>query len=444
MSGSSNINTPPVRWLRVFLFGFWLAAGIGMASLSWDASVDFLLSADQDYEFKDNTLEKQRAGLNRWLIIGYSSLGMLSVVGFATKGRNGFPQFQYWHLIPICLLVWCGSSLIWSVESSLTIRRVGHLYFAVLGGIGLVSLLRHREILWTIVISLTGLCALGVVAELAQGMFYPLRSGYRFCGMGHPNETALFAISAILAGRVLMIIESVPNRSTIFNLRNLVLLMVLFECAILLMTRSRTTLLSGIVALFIVQYVFAQSLNAWLFLFGSNSIALSLGLFLAIVPTSVYNAIFGIAAVGRTTHVASLTGRLPLWEEIIKHWQREPMLGYGYGGYWTTKRVEDFAQMFHWEPPNGHSIYIDALVETGPVGLGLLVATLVVMMFAGLVAFPKHRDYSLLFVIGITGLMSVHGLAESSFFKGCFGPLMFALGIAVLATRNKLPTSTSA
>jgi O-antigen ligase len=413
-----------------------MAGGIGMSSLRWDASVDFLRSADQDYQFKDNNLDKQRVGLNRWLILGYSSLALLIFAGVAARGLVALPQFRFWHVLPICLLLWCGCSLAWSVEPSLTIRRTGHLYMAVLGGLGFVAFLNRRELLWTIAFSLTGICAFGIAAELAQGMFTPWRGGYRFCGLGHPNETALFAVCTILACRVLWLLETPNKRSTIVNLRNLIVLIALFNCAILIMTKSRTTLLSVMIALFVIQYVYAQSVNAWLFLFSSSSLALALGLFLAIVPTSVYKSVFGIAAVGRTTDVASLTGRLPLWEEIIRQWQREPMLGYGYGGYWSTRRVEDFAQMFYWEPPNGHSIYIDSLVETGPVGLVLLVSTLLAMMFAGIFQSPRTRETSHLFVVGLSALIAIHGLAESSFFKGCFGPLMFSLGIAMLAARS--------
>jgi exopolysaccharide production protein ExoQ len=444
MSDPESSPPLPIRWLRVLLLALWLAGGIGMTSLKWDWSVDFMEQADRDYQFKENTLEKQRAGLNSWLIIGYSSLAFLGIASVAIRGSVALPRFSMWHIVPLGLLLWCGSSFLWSVEPALTVRRIGHLYMAVLGGLGLVALLNRREILWAVTISLSSLCFIGVVAELSLGMFQPWRSGYRFCGIGHPNETGLFAICAILGGRLLWLLESQIKPKAVFNLRNLAILLVMLDFAIIILTRSRTTLFSGIIALLVIQYLYAQSVNAWLFFFGSSTIAVSVGLFLAIVPTSIYNLFFGVATVGRTTHLASLTGRIPLWEEIIRHWQREPMLGYGYGGYWTTKRVEDFAQMFYWEPPNGHSIYIDALVETGPVGLLLLIASLIALWLASVVEFAKSKQLSLLFVIGITTMMAIHGVAESTFFKGCFGPLMFALSICLLTAKPyRVPLAAS-
>ena len=435
---------PPVRWLRVLFLSLWVAMGIGMASLKWDWSIDFVLSADVDYEFRDNTLQQQRTGLNRWLIFGYSSLAMLGVVGVALHGSAALPRFQMWHIFPLALLLWCGASLMWSVEPALTVRRLGHLYMSVLGGLGIVTMLNRREILWALVTIFGSLCWIGIVAELSLGMFQPWRSGYRFCGVGHPNETALFAVTVILSGRILWLQDRRSRLDTIFSSKNLAILCMVLCAILLFLTKSRTAMLSGLVALIVIQYVHSQSFNGWIFVTGLTSLGLLVGLFLAVVPTSVYNAFFGIATVGRSTHVASLTGRIPLWELILQHWQREPLLGYGYGGYWTTRRVEDFAQIFYWEPPNGHSIYVDSLVETGPVGLSLLVLSLVSMLLAGLYSYARSKHTSLLFVIGASCLMLVHGLAESSFYKGCYGPLMVALTAFILVQKSSSSRAVAA
>ncbi|MFO0941379.1 MAG: hypothetical protein U0930_11480 [Pirellulales bacterium] len=278
MSKSEPTLNPSVRWLRVLFLSLWVAGGIGMASLKWDWSIDFLLSSDQDYEFKDNTLAQQRAGLNRWLIVGYSGLAFLGIASIVARGSVALPKFMLWHLLPICLLLWCGTSLIWSVEPGLTVRRIGHLYMAVLGGIGLVALLDRREILWALTFTFSSLCLIGIVAELSLGMFHPWRSGYRFCGIGHPNETALFAVTAVLSGRVLWLLESVNKPRSLFSMKNVSILIVLVCATLLILTRSRTTMLSGIAALFIIQYAYAQSINAWLFVTGSASVAALTGL----------------------------------------------------------------------------------------------------------------------------------------------------------------------
>ncbi|MFN7292491.1 MAG: O-antigen ligase family protein [Pirellula sp.] len=146
-----------------------------------------------------------------------------------------------------------------------------------------------------------------------------------------------------------------------------------------------------------------------------------IGLLIASLPTTVANTFFGVATVGRSDHITSLTGRLPLWGEMIKDMELYPVTGYG--AYWTTKRVKDFDQFFHWEPPNGLSIYIDALVETGPLGASLMLLALGATFVIGLNYFRRSQNVAALFTVALICLATIHGVAESSFFKGCVGLL---------------------
>ena len=202
--------------------------------------------------------------------------------------------------------------------------------------------------------------------------------------------------------------------------------------AFLVLTKSRTTLLSLIAALLFTQIAVSRSFGAWMILTGLVSFGSFIGLLIASLPTTVANTFFGVATVGRSDHIASLTGRLPLWGEMIKDMELYPVTGYGYGAYWTTKRVEDFAQLFHWEPPNGHSIYIDALVETGPLGASLMLLALAATFVIGLNYYRRSQDVAALFTVALICLATIHGVAESSFFKGCVGPLLFSTSVFFL------------
>jgi O-antigen ligase len=192
-----------------------------------------------------------------------------------------------------------------------------------------------------------------------------------------------------------------------------------------------------------VQLFMSKPRNSFLMVSVTGALISVVGAVLSLVKTSTFDAFFGVAAIGRSSHVASLTGRLPLWEEIFKYVERKPLFGHGYGAYWTTKRVEDFAQMFYWEPPNGHSIYVDTLVELGCIGFVTLVGALVVSTAASIATFLNEKDYSHLFAVGILNWAIIHGLTESSFYKGCFGPLWLALAIFTLLRARSLPSKTS-
>ncbi|MCU0719259.1 MAG: O-antigen ligase family protein, partial [Pirellula sp.] len=280
--------------------------------------------------------------------------------------------------------------------------------------------------------ALSYLVLTGVIAEFYHGTFVPWRAYYRFSGVGHSNETALFCAVVILACRMLLLLDTGPVAKTIFSQRNVTIAIIVVAFGFLILTKSRTTLLSLIAALLFTQIAVSRSVGAWMILTGLVSFGSFIGLLIASLPTTVANTFFGVATVGRSDHVASLTGRLPLWGEMLKDMEQYPITGYGYGAYWTTKRVEDFAQLFHWEPPNGHSIYIDALVETGPLGASLMLIALGATFVIGLNYYRRSQDVAALFTVALICLATIHGVAESSFFKGCVGPLLLSTSVFFL------------
>ncbi len=73
------------------------------------------------------------------------------------------------------------------------------------------------------------------------------------------------------------------------------------------------------------------------------------------------------AAFGRDE---TLTGRTDTWVQLVPEVERRPLLGAGFGSFWTTARREDY-QMSH-----GHNGYLDTLLDLGGVGLFLVVAWL--------------------------------------------------------------------
>ena len=89
---------------------------------------------------------------------------------------------------------------------------------------------------------------------------------------------------------------------------------------------------------------------------------------IAIIFLTNLNFFFGL--LGRNT---SLTGRIPLWDDLIKNiWTQKPILGYGFGALWKQESFRIFMQMkLGWTYPvyfsdNG---YLDLLLNIGIVGL---------------------------------------------------------------------------
>lgn len=66
------------------------------------------------------------------------------------------------------------------------------------------------------------------------------------------------------------------------------------------------------------------------------------------------------STLGRDT---TLTGRTEVWADVIPDWEKQPVLGYGLGSFWTDARRKLY------DIPTAHNGYLDILLELGEVGL---------------------------------------------------------------------------
>ncbi len=111
------------------------------------------------------------------------------------------------------------------------------------------------------------------------------------------------------------------------------------------------------------------------------SAALLLGGFLVFITNTAF--FFGL--LGRS---ATMTGRIPLWEDLFQRiFLQQPWLGYGYGALWTLKSFRIQMQIHHNWPyqiyfaDNG---FFDILLNLGLVGLLLFLATYIPLGFRSL------------------------------------------------------------
>ncbi len=105
---------------------------------------------------------------------------------------------------------------------------------------------------------------------------------------------------------------------------------------------------------------------------------------------------------------ATLTGRTEVWAQLLPVAMRKPILGYGFGAFWTP------AARMAYVISEGHSGYLDVLLELGFAGL-FLVAVFVLNAFGkARRELERDNDWSVLCMCFI--LMAViHNIAETSF-----------------------------
>jgi O-antigen ligase len=102
----------------------------------------------------------------------------------------------------------------------------------------------------------------------------------------------------------------------------------------------------------------------------------------------------------------SLTGRIPLWNFLIANYTDvQPLLGYGFQGFWTPGHVLRVSASQDWLIMHGHSGYLDLLLDLGYVGLALMLAILVAAARRSYVYFRGTQDPTWLFMLSLIAML---------------------------------------
>jgi exopolysaccharide production protein ExoQ len=147
-----------------------------------------------------------------------------------------------------------------------------------------------------------------------------------------------------------------------------------------------------------------------------------MAILVVLVPTAIYfvgqsggGAAQSVFMMGRqdTENTSSLSNRAPLWAELLQDVEARPMLGFGYGAFWTPERLRQVSFDQGWIVPHAHNTYLDQALALGAVGMLLYMAAL----WTGCaIAWKRYRiephETTLLAAILLSWL-ALSGLAES-------------------------------
>jgi O-antigen ligase len=138
----------------------------------------------------------------------------------------------------------------------------------------------------------------------------------------------------------------------------------------LLVLKTRGPLLWGMLALVIFYLIYKARLR---------DRVLQAGLLVVIgIGTYVYRsegvlgwlAPYLVRGSAETTTV--LTGRLPLWQVLLPEFEQQPWLGAGFAAFWNPEQVYQVEQITGFPWANAHNGFLDGVLNTGVVGLALL------------------------------------------------------------------------
>jgi exopolysaccharide production protein ExoQ len=148
-------------------------------------------------------------------------------------------------------------------------------------------------------------------------------------------------------------------------------------------------------------------------LFFSAAVVLGIGAVVGAMQVGAADAVLGVF--GKDT---TLTGRTYLWQQGFLQIAERPLLGIGYQGFWVqgfpeAERLWDYFGIAGRSGFHFHNTYIEAMVETGVIGMVLLALILLTTLFGHLrrlLTIARTPESLLLF--GIMALLLVRSFVE--------------------------------
>ena len=401
--GDSWSTHSPIPWLTSFTaLSIFLAA---CTAVVFFTEHDIGMSKKADFVAEIEDQESWAAGGNKFrqlAFLGCAAIGAMSLL----FGRVGKFRLNLPVILIAFYILWAGASTTWSIDSGATLRRFTLVSCCVIGCFGFTRFLRVQDVVFAaVLVSLTYLM-LGVAMELVFGSFRPHVGDYRFAGTLHPNiQAANLAMGAIAAW---VMTKVRPQKKLIFY--GIFCLLFLF----LILTRCRSATGAVPVALGVIWLASQPTRNVFIGMLAGFWLLASVGLICMVSgfdPIAEYREVL-LMGRGEETG-SSLTGRLPLWQDLSEYISRRPWQGHGYRAFWNPRHIYEIAVSQEWVISEAHSSYIDVTLQLGLIGCTLFVLAEICTLFYSAITFRITKRPEYLFLVGGVIFCIVRGLTES-------------------------------
>ncbi len=340
-------------------------------------------------------------------------------------------------------LAWTCLGALTADDPELTIRRLGGFVLSLIFCVGCAA----RMDLDTSSLFVAGIPVLtllpDVIAELKSHGLEALTADGRFGGTyPHPNVAAACLAVPVVIFFWLTVRTRGPAR-TIFACAGLT------TGAFFVLTRSRTSILAVLAAL-AFSIVIALLRNQRLKLARlAGVLLLAIGL-TGLAGLAAYSSPGGLNLLSALHSnrdegdPTTLTGRVDLWKTCLEYAYERPLLGFGFGGFWSAKHIESISEEQKWPINQSHNGYLDEVLNLGFPGSVLHIAVLL-----GCIAVCTGRFFRYDTSYGIPAALlvfiTVHSFTEAiSLSPGYLNFVMSLIAVQIalvkpIALENRLP-----
>jgi oligosaccharide repeat unit polymerase len=243
-----------------------------------------------------------------------------------------------------------------------------------------------------------------------MGSLKPWIPGYRFSGSLHPNNQGINCALLVLAGVVAA--DLLPSRRVIFWSGSA------FGLIFLILTASRTSL--GAAFLVLAVYLGAVRSRAIKLKVGL-SVGVSACLLLLFAGAGMVSGAKNALLMGRTedpNSIDTFTGRTSIWQDVTPYFLQRPLLGHGYGGFWTPTHINKVSDLEAWGVGNSHSAYVDFALDLGGVGVLTYVCLLGFGFVEAIRRFRRTRSPIYPFCAAVLLFCAINGFFEADIVEG--------------------------
>lgn len=294
--------------------------------------------------------------------ISFILLGVYGVISLTRKWGSPLRINGVQGWIIIGYLFWCIASLAWSINMEITLRRLVLFAMLCLGSLAAARRFSYRDFLIFVFLVGALYMVIGLIAEFALGTFRPWMSWYRFSGTVHPNTQAINGAMVYLSSVTLY--RTASRRG-----RYVFVMTAVAAVLLMLLTKSRTGTAGAILA----------PIGFWALNLRKTHKFIIFSVLMVVITSTALLRDVAVPALQQSIQLqrddvneesdATLTGRIPLWIDAFTYINRRPVTGYGYGAFWTPEHILEIAALHSWAPNQGHSSYIDRLLDLGYTGM---------------------------------------------------------------------------
>ncbi len=353
--------------------------------------------------------------------------------------RRATKPFSF--LLPAALaipLLWCWLSVYWAGTPALSARRILFTSMVVVMVVYLVRMLGATKVMnllfwsllafligdWLVIPFFSGAAQAPGILDAGEGGWRGLQSDKNTSGPFCAIATLVFLHHAVLRRNV-----------------TVALLGAVAGLIFLWMTRSKTSLgflplafFGGFIVDFLYKHPVARMIAGVLFAFT-----------LAFVWAKYGDTILDSIALTLDDPTA-FTGRSQIWSVALAYVNDHFLLGSGYGGFWAagdSSPAAEYGTGWVINVPEAHNGYLDVTVQTGIIGLAIVVVSLILMPFYWLLSsrlsVPEYRPV----LASILIFSIVHNLLETSFLDKANGMWVMLIILITVTSELRRETATS-